>query len=93
MKLREIVARNLRRMRRGRELSQEELALRAGFDRNYVGMLERCENSPTVDTLERLAQALNVDPQFFMVRALQTSSRDVEGSEILAHQIEPFIRR
>lgn len=42
-------------------LSQEQLADLAGLDRNYVGKLEREENSPTVDTLEVLALALQVD--------------------------------
>ncbi len=60
MGLREIVARNLRRLRRSRGLSQEELADRAGINRNYVGMLEREENSATVDMLEKLADVLNV---------------------------------
>ena len=60
MKLRRVVARNLRRMRRERGLSQEELADRAHLNRNYVGMIERAENAPTVDALEQLSTALNV---------------------------------
>ena len=61
MKLRRVVARNLRRLRRERGLSQEELAARAGLNRNYVGMVEREENSATVDVLEQLARALSLD--------------------------------
>jgi len=68
MALRETVARNLRRLRRSRRLSQEELADRAGINRNYVGMLEREENSATVDMLEKLADVLNVDPIEFFKR-------------------------
>ena len=59
MKLRRTVARNLRRLRQKRGLSQEELADRAGLNRNYVGMIEREENAPTVDALEQLAKALD----------------------------------
>jgi transcriptional regulator with XRE-family HTH domain len=61
MKLRRTVARNLRRLRQKRGLSQEELADRAGLNRNYVGMIEREENAPTVDALEQLAKALDVN--------------------------------
>lgn len=61
MRLRSVVARNLRLLRQASGLSQEQLADRAGLDRNYVGKLEREENSPTVDTLESLALALQVD--------------------------------
>lgn len=62
MKLREVVARNLRRARHAKGLSQEELAHRAGINRNYIGMLEREEHSATVDMLEKLADALEIDP-------------------------------
>ncbi len=65
MKLREIVARNLRRLRHAKGLSQEELADRAGINRNYVGMLEREENAATVDMLEKLAEVLETDPIAF----------------------------
>jgi len=68
MALREIVARNLRRLRRTRKLSQEELADRAGINRNYVGMLEREENAATVDMLEKLADVLDVAPIAFFRR-------------------------
>lgn len=66
MKLREVVARNLRRLRNSKGLSQEELADRADINRNYVGMLEREEHAATVDMLEKLAEVLDVDPvEFF----------------------------
>ena len=61
MKLRRTVARNLRRLRQKRGLSQKELADRAGLNRNYVGMIEREENAPTVDALEQLAKALDIN--------------------------------
>ena len=64
----EVLARNLRRLRREKGLTQEELADRMGINRNYVGMIERCENSPTVDMLERIAKALQVDPSFLLTR-------------------------
>jgi transcriptional regulator with XRE-family HTH domain len=62
MSLRRIVARNLKRLRKERGLSQEELADLAGLNRNYIGMIERQENAATVDTLEALAKALEIEP-------------------------------
>jgi transcriptional regulator with XRE-family HTH domain len=62
MKLRQIVARNLRILRKQKGLSQEELAFQAGINRNYVGQIEREEKSPTVDMIEKLAATLDVDP-------------------------------
>ena len=69
MELRRIVAQNLRRLRQDRGLSQEELAGQAGLNRNYVGMIEREENAPTVDTLEALAQVLKVEAEAFLKRS------------------------
>lgn len=68
MSLREIVATNLRRLRHAKSMSQEELADRAGINRNYVGMLEREQHSATVDMLEKLAEILEADPAEFFRR-------------------------
>lgn len=57
---RELVAWNLRRIRVLRDISQERLAYDAGVDRSYVGGLERLEENPTVDLLDRLANTLGV---------------------------------
>jgi transcriptional regulator with XRE-family HTH domain len=40
-------------------LSQEELALRSGVGRSYVGVLERGEKEPCLGIMFRLAKALN----------------------------------
>jgi transcriptional regulator with XRE-family HTH domain len=74
MGLREVVGRNLRRLRRSRRLSQEELADQAGINRNYVGMLEREENAATVDMLEKIADVLDVDPIEFFRRPSREAS-------------------
>jgi transcriptional regulator with XRE-family HTH domain len=68
MTLGEIVARNLRWWRQKRGLTQEELAHRVGIDRNYVGMIEREENSPTIAMIERLSKALQIDPVVLLRR-------------------------
>jgi transcriptional regulator with XRE-family HTH domain len=70
MSLREIVATNLRRLRHAKSMSQEELADRAGINRNYVGMLEREQHSATVDMLEKLAEVLEADPVEFLRREM-----------------------
>jgi transcriptional regulator with XRE-family HTH domain len=64
------VARNLRRLRVERGLSQEVLAVDAGVDRSYVGRLERGLENPTVNMLEQLAGALGAEiVEFFRVPA------------------------
>ena len=71
MKLRQVVARNLRVLRKQKGLSQEELAFQAGINRNYVGQIEREEKSPTVDMIEKLASSLGMSPELLLVRQIK----------------------
>lgn len=56
-----LVARNLRRLRVKKAVSQENLAVDAGIDRTYVSRLERGLENPTVLVIEKLALALEAD--------------------------------
>jgi transcriptional regulator with XRE-family HTH domain len=70
MRAQALVARNLRRLRVNRSLSQENLAADAGIDRTYVSRLERGLENPTVAMLEQLADALDATiVEFFLVPA------------------------
>ena len=40
--------------------SQEDLALEADVNKNYISDLERGERNPTVKILERIARAFNI---------------------------------
>jgi len=41
-------------------LSQEELAVRAGVHRTYIGMIERAEKNITLTNVEKIANALEI---------------------------------
>lgn len=58
-----IIGANVGRLRRARDISQEELAEISGYHRTYVGMIERGERNITIATLEALAGTLGVDPR------------------------------
>lgn len=61
-----VVARNIRRLRVLKGVSQEALAVDAGIDRTYVSRLERGLENPTVAVLENLALALDAEiPDLF----------------------------
>lgn len=51
----------VRKQRETIRLSQEELAERAGFDRTYIGQVERGKRNPTVQTLQRIAHGLGLE--------------------------------
>jgi transcriptional regulator with XRE-family HTH domain len=58
----------LREMRKGRKISQEQLAFDSGFDRTYVSMVERGVRSPTIRSLVRLAEVLQVPSSEIVLR-------------------------
>ena len=42
------------------DLSQEELASRAGVHRTYIGMIERAEKNITLENIQKVCKALNL---------------------------------
>lgn len=58
----EILAKNLRRIRKSTGLSQEELADRAGLHRTYISSIERAERNISLENIFLLARALDVEP-------------------------------
>jgi transcriptional regulator with XRE-family HTH domain len=52
----------LRHAREAKAMSQERLASAAELSQPYLSPLERGENSPTIDVVFRLCDALNVTP-------------------------------
>lgn len=68
MRVRALVAWNLRRLRVAKQLTQEALGLLAGFEPSYVGRIERGRENTTIKTLESLADALgSAVAEFFIV--------------------------
>lgn len=53
---------NLIRFRKRAGLSQEEVGFRAALHRTEIGMLERGTRLPRIDTLVKLAAAVEVEP-------------------------------
>ena len=61
---------SIRRHRRSLGLSQEELALRVGLHRTYIGSIERGERNITVRNLIRLAEGLEITPNQLLEEVL-----------------------
>jgi transcriptional regulator with XRE-family HTH domain len=59
----QLLGANVRRYRKLKGMTQEQLALEAGMERSYVSDLERGTRNPTVRALGRLADALGIEPK------------------------------
>jgi transcriptional regulator with XRE-family HTH domain len=60
MRTQELLGRRVRELRKRRELTQEELAEKAGLDVKFVGSIERGTENPSVQTIQKLAHALSI---------------------------------
>jgi transcriptional regulator with XRE-family HTH domain len=63
-----IVGANIRRLRKDRGATQEDLADDAGLDSGYLGKIERGLENPSLKKLVGIAAALDVNPGVFFSR-------------------------
>ncbi len=80
------VAGQVREIRRARHLSQRQLAGRMQVPRTYISKIENGKAIPTLGSLERLANALEVD-----VSQLVRDSRSRREEEVAAILADPFL--
>jgi transcriptional regulator with XRE-family HTH domain len=56
----------LRRLRNEKGMSQEELANISGFHRTYLSLLERGLKTPSLETLRKISQGLEIPMHQFV---------------------------
>ena len=67
MYLERLVIDNIKRIRKEKGISQEKLAEACNTATSYIGLMEIYKNVPKLSTIERIANALNVDPLDFFI--------------------------
>lgn len=70
------VGQTIRLLRVEKKLNQEELADKAGLDRTYVSGVERCVRNITLESLESIVEALDVDVSFFLSKLSENIGKD-----------------
>ena len=64
-----IVGANIRRLRKAKGLTQEQLAHEAGMAMRYVAGVERGEENPSLRYLVKIAEALGTEPAALLEKA------------------------
>jgi transcriptional regulator with XRE-family HTH domain len=65
----------LRRVRQAAGMTQEQLALEAGVQRNFISLIETGQNQPTISTVAKLARALGMKASALVAEAEKTHRR------------------
>jgi transcriptional regulator with XRE-family HTH domain len=71
MKL-DTIGKNIRKYRLAKKLRQEDLAEKAGLSANYIGMVERGEKIPSLETFIKILNALEVSSDMVLADVLET---------------------
>ena len=66
------IGQNLRRLRIAKRMRQEDLAERAGLSANYIGMVERGEKIPSLETFIGLLNALDASADIVLADVLNS---------------------
>lgn len=71
MKL-DTIGKNIRKYRLAKKLRQEDLAEKAGLSANYIGMVERGEKIPSLETFITILNALDVSADMILADVVST---------------------
>ena len=81
--MREIIAANLKRLRKAEGISQVALAKRVGLTHNYINDIEKVKKSGSIETIGRLAKGFEVEPYQLLLTPKQWFN--AENSQIIGY--------
>ncbi len=84
MRIQETFSANLKRYRKEADLTQEELAEKSGLHRTYVGGIEQRRVNLSLKNIDRLSQALCIDPALLFVNMVDNEDADSSGAPSFA---------
>lgn len=93
MSLTQTFAENLKHFRESRKLSQEELADCSELDRTYISQLERALKSPTLNSIEKLAGCLGLDPWMLVRERFADFKMSCPESYVVRDDLELIFQR
>jgi len=85
------IGNNIRRYRLAKKLRQQDLAEMADVSVNYIGMIERGEKLPSLETLIDIINALKVSADMVLADVVDTGYKTKES--LLSEKLENLPRR
>ncbi len=76
------IARNLKRIRKSRKMSLDDVSEQTGISKSMLGQIERGESNPTVETLGKIVSGLRVSFTS-LISALKTDAILVDKAELV----------
>ena len=80
------IGKHIREYRLSRKLRQEDLAEKTGLSANYIGMMERGEKTPALETFICIANALGVSADMLLTDVLDNGY--IVKNSILAEKLD-----
>ena len=91
------IAKNIKKIRLDRKMSQETLAELSGLTKGYISKIEKSDTAPPFSTLSKIAHSLNVDITVLTAENLELPQdiklcivRDGEGKKISSSILEGY---
>jgi len=82
MSLERTVIDNIKRIRKEKGITQEQLAEACNTATSYIGLMEIYKNIPKLSTIERIATALGVEPQVLFQKDSLDADKENKISKI-----------
>ena len=92
MSLEKIVIDNIKRIRKEKNITQEQLAESCNTATSYIGLMEIYKNVPKLSTIEKIANALGVEPQI-LFQKFEPNSNNEKKIETIKQNIMESIEK
>jgi transcriptional regulator with XRE-family HTH domain len=84
-----VFVQNLRKYRRKNGLTQAQLAEKVNVSTHHIGMIELSRNNPTLELVERIAEALNIKTYELFIDIISPN----EDLELLRQEIKADMKQ
>ena len=77
MKIQAVFSQNMKKFRKKAMLTQEKLAEMCETDHRYIGQIETGARCPSLEYVERIANALNVEPYLLFYNGNKNENNEI----------------